>query len=76
MGNKRFLNPKNGTKTSDFYNEREHLSTLKIVTCTCGTKILVLPDENAMIRAIKTHESNHKGVEDYLTKEVLKAASK
>ena len=50
-------------------------STLKIVTCTCGTKILLVPDVAAMVKAIKKHESSHIGVEGYLTKEVLKAVS-
>ena len=33
---------------------------LPIINCDCGTEILVLPDLQAMNRAIKTHVSEHR----------------
>jgi hypothetical protein len=50
---------------------------MPIIKCTCGEKILVVPDLSAMERAIKNHKAKHKGVnEELLTERVLKAVSK
>jgi hypothetical protein len=33
---------------------------LPVINCECGTEILVVPDLQAMNRAIKTHSSKHR----------------
>jgi DNA-directed RNA polymerase subunit RPC12/RpoP len=54
-----------------------------IVRCTCGSKILVVPDLKAMNRAVNNHTVKHKktgnhskGTTMYLTKQILIKASK
>ena len=50
---------------------------MPIVNCTCGAKILVVPDLTAMNRAIKNHQTEHKNAsEQFLTEQILEAASK
>jgi hypothetical protein len=50
---------------------------MPIVKCTCGAKILVVPDLTAMNKALKSHMAEHKGAnEQFLTQQILKAASK
>jgi hypothetical protein len=47
---------------------------MPIVKCTCGAKILVVPDVSAMERAIKNHKAKHKNVnEKFLIEKMLKA---
>lgn len=55
------------------------------IRCVCGTKILVVPDLQAMKFAIKKHVAQHKqadsglvqdSLEEFLTERVLIAASK
>jgi DNA-directed RNA polymerase subunit RPC12/RpoP len=54
-----------------------------IVRCTCGSKILVVPDLKAMNLAVNNHAVEHKktgnrsnGTAMYLTKQILVKASK
>ena len=50
---------------------------MPIVECSCGAKILLVPDLAAMEKAIKTHMAMHKGAdEQFLIGQVLNAASK
>ena len=52
-------------------------STMPIVMCACGAKILVVPDLAAMDRAIKNHKAKHKSAdEQFLTEQILEVASK
>jgi len=52
-------------------------STMPIVKCTCGAKILVVPDLAAMDRAVKNHKANHRTAdEQFLTEQILEVASK
>jgi hypothetical protein len=55
------------------------------IRCVCGTRILVVPDLKAMNRAIKNHVAEHKqadyglvhdSLEEFLTEQILIAASK
>ncbi len=55
------------------------------IRCVCGTKILVVPDLQAMKIAIKNHLAEHKqadsglapdSLEEFLTEQILIAASK
>jgi hypothetical protein len=47
---------------------------MPIIKCSCGAKILVVPDLPAMERAIKNHKTKHKSVnEQFLTEKILKA---
>jgi hypothetical protein len=47
---------------------------LPTVRCTCGKKILIVPDLAAMNKALKQHKEEHKDVdEDFLVKEIIKA---
>lgn len=39
-------------------NNGEH--TMRIVTCDCGEKILIIPDKKAMSKAIQDHSRKHK----------------
>ena len=51
-------------------------SKMPIVMCTCGAKILVVPDLAAMNRAIKNHLAEHKNAdEQFLIKQILKVAT-
>ncbi len=52
-------------------------SNMPIVMCTCGAKILVVPDLAAMNRAVKNHKVEHKSAnEQFLTEQILEVASK
>ncbi|MGO8806708.1 MAG: hypothetical protein ACLQO7_08950 [Candidatus Bathyarchaeia archaeon] len=59
-------------------NQKPKLRTsMPTIECTCGEKILVVPDVAAMERAIKNHKAKHKSVnEQHLTEKILKAVSK
>jgi len=59
-------------------NQKPKLHTsMPIVECTCGEKILVVPDVAAMDKAIKNHKTKHKSVnEQLLTEKILKAVTK
>ena len=49
---------------------------MPVAICTCGARILVVPDVAAMDRAVKNHLSKDKNAnEQYLIKQVLKVAS-
>jgi len=57
--------------------------SMPIVRCVCGSQILVVPDLKAMNFAINYHIAEHKragdgaeGLTQFLTKQVLKVASK
>lgn len=57
-------------------NKQKLKSKMPIVSCTCGTKILVVPDIAAMNKAVKNHKAKHKGADDQLlTEQILKVAS-
>ena len=67
-------------KTDKF---RAHKKRMPIIKCSCGFKILAVPDLKAMNRAIKKHVANHKkasiGSERltaFLTEQVLIVAAK
>jgi hypothetical protein len=50
---------------------------MPVVVCSCGAKILVVPDLAAMDKALKKHLAEHKNAnEQFLTQQILKAASK
>ena len=52
-------------------------SNLPFVKCSCGAKILLVPDLAAMDRAMKRHIVDHKGAdEQFLIEQIFKAASK
>jgi len=58
-------------------NRKRSKSNLPIVKCSCGVKILLVPDLAAMDRAIKRHIADHKGAdEQFLIEQILTAASK
>ncbi|MGA3060235.1 MAG: hypothetical protein ABSD92_07685 [Candidatus Bathyarchaeia archaeon] len=52
-------------------------SSMPIVKCTCGAKILVVPDLAAMDRALKNHKAKKRrnACEQFLTQRILEAAS-
>jgi hypothetical protein len=59
-----------------------HETCMPIIKCICGFKILVVPDLNAMRRAIKNHVAEHKKANehskrltDFLTEQVLIVAA-
>lgn len=56
-------------------NEKQKSSTkMPIIKCTCGAKILVVPDLSAMERAIENHKVKNAN-EQFLTEKILKAVS-
>ena len=58
-------------------DKKNSKSTLPIVKCSCGAKILVVPDVAAMSLAIKRHLAEHKDAdEQFLIRQILNAASK
>jgi hypothetical protein len=67
------LKIKNETAEKDKQNLHLKMPT---VTCTCGAKILVVPDLAAMGRAIKNHKAKHKKAdEEFLIQQILEATS-
>jgi hypothetical protein len=58
--------------------EEFHQSKMPIFTCSCGEKILIVPDVKAMNEALKNHLPNHKKTtnqtitEQALVEEMLK----
>jgi hypothetical protein len=58
-------------------NERNLKSNLPIVKCSCGAKILLVPDVAAMSLAVKNHLAEHKDAdEQFLISQILNSASK
>ena len=58
-------------------NKKKSKFNLPIVKCSCGAKILLVPDLAAMDRALKKHLVDHKGAdEEFLIGQILTAASK
>lgn len=58
-------------------NSQKLTSNMPLINCSCGTKILVVPDVAAMDKAIKNHLSEHKEAdEQFLIAQILKVASK
>ena len=58
-------------------HKKEDKSTMLFAECTCGEKILVIPDVAAMSRAVKNHITKHKNAnEEFLIEHIFKAASK
>ncbi len=53
-------------------------SNMPVFTCTCGTKILIVPDIKEMDKAIRTHETEHKRItgkhisQEFMTQQILK----
>jgi hypothetical protein len=69
-------------KTDKF---RAHKKRMPIIKCSCGFKILAVPDLKAMNRAIKNHIAQHKqtdyllafdSLEAFLIEQILTAVSK
>ncbi len=49
---------------------------MQFVECTCGEKILVVPDVAAMSMAVKNHLGDHKDAdEQFLIAQIFEAAS-
>jgi hypothetical protein len=58
-------------------NRKRSKSNMPIVKCSCGAKILLVPDLAAMDRAIKKYMAEHKCAdEQFLIEQILTAASK
>jgi hypothetical protein len=56
---------------------KQKSKSLPIVTCSCGTKILVVPDLAAMNRAVKNHLFKHKSAnEPFIAQQILMVATK
>jgi hypothetical protein len=63
----------------------KHRKGMPTIRCVCGLRILIVPDLQAMNRAIKNHVAEHKqadyglafnSLEEFLTEQILMAASK
>lgn len=58
-------------------NKKRYKFNMSIVKCTCGAKILLVPDVAAMSLAVKNHITEHKEAdEQFLIGQILNAASK
>jgi hypothetical protein len=58
-------------------HKKEAKSTMQFVECTCGEKILIIPDVAAMSRAIKHHLKEHKDAdEQFLIGQIIGTASR
>ena len=63
-------------KTNDHFLDRSRKPTkMKIATCSCGEKLLVVPDLAAMNKAIDTHLSKHNCDVLFLIEAIFKAIS-
>jgi hypothetical protein len=69
-------------KMAETKNSLQKKSKMPIVKCSCGTKILIVPDLKEMDQAIKNHILEHKKItglnltEEPLAQEIIKALSK
>jgi hypothetical protein len=58
-------------------SKRNPQFNLPIVKCSCGAKILLVPDVAAMSLAVKNHLTKHKDAdEQFLISQILNSASK
>jgi hypothetical protein len=70
------LKPKIGFKIGKKQKRKTIVrSDLIIATCICGAQFLVIPDIDAMNRAIKIHITTHRCDEQYLTRQILRKAA-
>lgn len=65
---------------SKFHNikkdEKINSHHMQLIGCTCGAKILVIPDVAAMARAVKNHlNKDKKANEKHLIEQILRVAS-
>ncbi len=67
--------------TQEHVAEETQRNKMPVFTCSCGTKILIVPDLKEMDKAIKTHEIEHKKLtgkritEEFITQQILKTLS-
>lgn len=58
-------------------HKKDAKSTMQFVVCTCGEKILVIPDVAAMSRAVKHHLREHEDAdEQFLIGQILERAGR
>ena len=68
---------KKASTNSECYNEEIH-GKIPVFSCSCGVKILIIPDFPEMNKAIKNHIAEHRKLsgqiltEDDLTDQILK----
>ena len=60
---------------SPFLNRSLKPTKMKIATCSCGKKLLVVPDLAAMNKAVDNHLSKHNCDVLFLMEEIFKAIS-
>jgi hypothetical protein len=63
------------TKQKIDIEKGKQATKMKIVTCSCGIKILVMPDLAAMNKALNNHLSRHNCDVVFLLEEIFKAIS-
>ena len=69
-------------KMAETKNSLQKKSKMPIVKCSCGTKILIVPDLKEMDQAVKNHVVEHKRItglnltEETLAQEIIKSLSK
>jgi hypothetical protein len=56
------------------YVDKRLKERLPIISCECGTEILVVPDLQAMNRAIKTHVAEHRKRERTAKKSAVRSS--
>lgn len=55
--------------------KRHEISSMKVATCECGKRFLVVPDIEAMNKAVKNHIIKEKCDENILVKQILKTVT-
>ena len=69
-------------KMAETKNSLQKKSKMPVVKCSCGTKILVVPDLKKMDQAVKNHILEHKKItgrnltEETLAQEIIKSLRK
>ena len=71
------MNKIHGTIDQNIIKQQKSKSKMPLVRCTCGAKILLVPDLAAMNRALKNHITEHKNADtQFLIEQIFKLASK
>ena len=47
------------TKSDKLFPSKNQIGSMPVINCTCGTKILLLPDLKAMNQAVENHIGKH-----------------
>ncbi len=63
-------------KSFTWENNEKFKTKMPLVKCSCGAKILLVPDVAAMSVALKNHATKHLSAEQFLIGQIFNLASK